>query len=272
MEYIGATGAPVTFDSVPIEKGINFHFILGFAIDADPSGNAQNDKFSPFWAETLTPNSVAAIKARHSNVKVLASLSGWSVNNKVIRWYDPIDHKLWISNAFSSFKSLAITYHLDGIDIDYENFPRHGDANNSSNFAHCIGELITLLKNQSVISLVTIAPFHLTVKPYMELFDRYGEVIDYVNHQFYTDKVLTPQSYLEDFKLRASQFDKNKLLPSYEVNGRGIQDVFFETLRLLEKNGFGINGIMIFSADAAPSNNYYYERKSQDFLNNSISI
>ncbi|KAK7350874.1 hypothetical protein VNO77_09905 [Canavalia gladiata] len=270
MEYIGATGVPVKFDSVPIEKGIDFHFILGFAIDADPSGKAQNGKFSPYWAETLSPDSVAAIKGRHSNVKVLASLSGWSVNDNVVRWYDPIDPKLWISNAFSSLKSLAFTYHLDGIDIDYENFPKRG---NSTSFAYCIGELITLLKNQSLISVATIAPYHLTVKPYMELFSDYGKVIDYVNHQFYTDKVLTPQSYLEGFKLRATQFDKNKLLPSYEVNGRGIQgDAFFRTLSLLEENGFVINGIMIFSADVASSNNYFYERKSQYFLLNSTII
>ena len=270
MEYIGATGAPVTFDSVPIEPGIDFHFVLGFAIDADPSGNAQNGKFSPYWAETLTPNSVAAIKARHTNVKVLGSLAGWSLHDKVIRWYNPKDPQLWISNAFSSLKSLALTYHLDGIDIDYEVFPRGG---NSTSFAICVGELVTLLKNHSVISVATIAPYHLTVHHYMELFSGYTNVIDYVNHQFYTDKVLTPQSYVQDFKLRATQFDRNKLLPSYEVNGRGIQgDAFFGTLNLLEENGFEVTGIMIFSADAASSNNYYYERRSQAFLLNSTAI
>lgn len=275
MEYIGATGATgatVTLDPVPIQEGIDFHFILSFAIDADASGNAQNGNFSPYWAQTLTPDSVASIKTRHSNVKVLASLTGWSLDDKVVRWYDPADPHLWISNAFSSLKSLALTYHLDGIDIDYENFPKR---HNATSFAFCIGQLITLLKNQSVISVATIAPYHLTVTPYVELFGRYSNVIDYVNHQFYTDKVVTPQSYLADFKLRALQFNKNKLLPSYEVNGRGIQgDAFFETLGLLEQNGFQINGVMIFSADAsaAAANNYYYERKSQDFLLNSTNV
>ncbi|KAJ6918568.1 hypothetical protein NC651_012731 [Populus alba x Populus x berolinensis] len=43
----------------------------------------------------------------------------------------------------------------------------------------------------------------------------------YVNHQFYTDKVRSPKGYLAASQLRASQFDKDKLLPSYEVNGRG---------------------------------------------------
>ncbi|KAK8983007.1 hypothetical protein V6N11_054991 [Hibiscus sabdariffa] len=268
MEYIGATGAPVKLDAVPIEDGIDFHFLLSFAIDADPSGNAQNGKFSPYWADTLTPESIAAIKQSHPNVKALASLSGWSIGNKVLRWYNPVDVQQWISNAFSSLSSMARQYHLDGIDVDYENFPRR-----NSTFAYCMGELITLLKNQSVISLATIAPYHKTASPYIELFDKYGDVIDFVNYQFYTDKVRQARSYVEAFKLRAGQFDENKVLPSYEVNGRGIQgDAFFDALRLLEANGFSVNGVMIFSADASSSDHFYYERKSQDFLLNSTLL
>lgn len=130
-----------------------------------------------------------------------------------------------------------------------------------------------MLKNQSAISIATIAPFYTTVIPYIELFKNYGSVIDYVNRQFYTDKVSTPKGYLEAFRLRAEQFDKNKLLPSYEVNGRGIQgDAFFEALDLLKENGFEVNGVMIFSADASSTNNYYYERKSQAFLLSSTSV
>ncbi|TYI06837.1 hypothetical protein ES332_A10G187200v1 [Gossypium tomentosum] len=269
MEYIGATGVPVKLEAVPVEEGIDFHFILSFAIDADPSGNTQNGKFSPYWADTLTPESVAAMKKSHPNVKALASLSGWSLGDKVLRWYTPDDTQQWISNAFSSLSSMAQQYHLDGIDIDYENFPRH-----NSSFAYCIGELITLLKNQSVISVATIAPYHKTTAPYIELFENYGDVIDFVNYQFYTDKVRKPKSYVEAFKIRAGQFDKEKLLPSYEVNGRGIQgDAFFDALSLLEDDGFGVNGVMIFSADASSSNDYYYDRKSQDFLlNSTVSV
>ena len=67
MEYIGATGVPVRFDAVPIEEGIDFHFTLGFAIDADPLGKPQNGTFSPYWASTLTPKSVAARGANELN-------------------------------------------------------------------------------------------------------------------------------------------------------------------------------------------------------------
>ncbi|XXG60782.1 hypothetical protein AAC387_Pa04g2610 [Persea americana] len=267
MEYIGATGVPVTFDAVPIEEGIDFNFILGFAIDADPQGNPQNGVFSPYWISSLTPDSVAAIKESHPNVKVLASVGGWSIRNTVLHWYNPDDPEEWISNAFTSLQSLATTYHLDGIDIDYENFPKH-----NSTFAYCIGQLITRLKNESVITVASIAPYYKTVNPYIELFNGYGDVIDYVNHQFYTDRVKSPNGYLQAFKLRAGQFDAHKLLPSYEVNGRGIQgDGFFEALGLLEKNEFEVNGVMIFSADASSSNGFYYEKKSQAFLLNSTS-
>lgn len=87
MEYIGATGRPVSFDPVPISQGIDFHFILSFAIDADASGSSQNGTFAPYWSDSLTPDSVSRIKTNHPNVKVLASLAGWSLGDTVIRWY-----------------------------------------------------------------------------------------------------------------------------------------------------------------------------------------
>ncbi|KAK1310160.1 hypothetical protein QJS10_CPA08g01304 [Acorus calamus] len=202
MEYIGATGVPVSFDKVPIDDGIDFHFVLGFAIDADDSGEPQNGVFSPYWLSTLTPKSVARIKARHPNV--LASLSGWSLGDKVLSWYNPKDPDHWISNAFTSLQSLASDYHLDGINIDYETFPR-----NDTTFSYCIGELITSLKNNSIISVATIAPYYRTVDPYIKLFNEYGGVINYVNHQFYTDRVRDPRAYVEAFRTRATQFDEN---------------------------------------------------------------
>uniref|UniRef100_A0A7N0UYY1 GH18 domain-containing protein n=1 Tax=Kalanchoe fedtschenkoi TaxID=63787 RepID=A0A7N0UYY1_KALFE len=268
MEYIGATGVSVTFDEVPIKAGIDFHFILSFAIDADSTGNYQNGVFSPYWEPSLSPQAVADIKAKHpGNVKVMASLSGWSLGAKVLRWYDPQDSVKWINNAFSSFRSLAETYHLDGIDVDYENFPKH-----NSTFAYCMGELITMLKNQSVISVASIAPFYATAAPYIQLFSEYSDVIDYVNYQFYTDKVKTPVGYLQRFRLRAREFSAAKLLPSYEIAGRGIQgDAFFDALRLLQTRGFDVNGVMIWSADASASDGFYFEKRSQAFLLNSTS-
>ncbi|CAL1410559.1 unnamed protein product [Linum trigynum] len=91
-------------------------------------------------------------------------------------------------------------------------------------------------------------------------------LVDYVNYQFYTDKVRNPVAYLAAFRLRAGQFGKEKLLPSYEVNGRGIQgDGFFDALAMLERNGFDVNGVMIFSADAsaAAGVNFEYEKNQK---------
>lgn len=265
MEYIGATGVPVSFDEVPMDPNINFYFLLSFAIDADYSGNTQNGKFSPYWASDLTPQSFQSIKARHRNVKVLVSLAGWSIGENVITWYKPESTQAWITNAYSSLKSIIIEFHLDGIYIDYENFPKK-----DTTFAYCIGELITKLKKDRVITIASVAPYYLTVDPYHMLFQKYGAVIDYVNYQFYTDKVRVPAGYLKAFRQRASQFDAAKLLPSYEVDGRGIQgDAFFDALNLLKSRGFAINGVMIFSAVASQKDGFYFEKKSQEFLLNS---
>ncbi|KAH7685271.1 Chitinase protein [Dioscorea alata] len=267
MEYIGASGIPVSFSDVPIDPEIDFNFILGFAIDAAPSGKPMNGVFSPYWEASLNPNAVQEIKASNPNVKVLASLSGWSLGNKVLQWYNPENPQEWITNAYNSLSMIIDEYKLDGIDIDYENFPK-----NETTFSFCIGELISKLKNNNAITVASIAPYYLTANHYIKLFESYGEVIDYVNHQFYTDKVKTPAGYLDAFKLRAMQFNATKLLPSYEVKGRGIQgDAFFLALKLIEDNGFDINGVMIFSADASKSNGFYFERKSQAFLLNSTT-
>ncbi|XP_051126828.1 chitinase 2-like [Andrographis paniculata] len=272
MEYIGATGAPVKIAAVPVDPAIDFHFLLSFAIDADPAGNPQNGVFSPYWSDTLTPAAVSAVKSLRPNVKALASLSGWSLAGKTLSWYDPADAQLWISNAFQSLKSLIQTYNLDGIDIDYERFPRKNQnaTAGGGDFAYCIGELITMLKNQSVITVATIAPFYTTVGPYTELYEGYEDVIDYVNYQFYTDKVRRAAEYLVVFQNRTAEFGggrKGKVLASYEVNGRGIQgDEFFVALRMLEDNGFVVNGAMIFSADASMSDGFYYEINTQHFL------
>ncbi|CAN1330851.1 Chitinase 2 [Linum perenne] len=186
----------------------------------------------------------------------MLSLGGWSIGDKVLTWKTPISKSLWVSNAFSSLRSLINTYNLDGIDVDYETFGHQNK--NIQSFSYCI------------------APFHTTVVPYMALYRKYGVYIDYVNYQFYTDKVPNPREYVKAYSVRVKEFGMEKLLPSYEVNGRGIQgDAFFESLKLLVKNGFSVNGVMIFSADASESaggdDKFYYEKKSQAFLLNNTT-
>ncbi|KAK9950092.1 hypothetical protein M0R45_005594 [Rubus argutus] len=81
MEYIGASGVSISFDQVPINDEIDFHFLLGFAIDADASGNFQKRNILTILDIWINPESVAAIK-KATHVKVMASLSGWSVGAK----------------------------------------------------------------------------------------------------------------------------------------------------------------------------------------------
>ncbi|RVX23006.1 Chitinase 1 [Vitis vinifera] len=140
-EYIGAQFNNVKFSDVPINPDVEFHFILAFAIDySSPSTSSNfptNGKFNIFWDEQyLTPAHVSSIKSRHSNVK----------------------------------------FHLDGIDVDYEQFSDDPDT-----YTHCIGRLITTLKKNGVISYTSIAPYgdDQAQSHYKALWRSYGHLIDY---------------------------------------------------------------------------------------------
>jgi chitinase len=91
----------------------------------------------------------------------------------------------------SSISSLVSTYNLDGVDVDYENFPT-----GSATFTTCIGQLISNLKSAATISVASIAPFGSTSSIYADLFSNYGSSIDYVNYQFYADGLNTQSDYV----------------------------------------------------------------------------
>lgn len=81
-EYIAAEFNNVKFTDVPINPGVEFHFLLSFAIDYDTSASPSptNGKFNIFWDnQNLSPSQVSSIKNSHSNVKVGLSLGGDSV-------------------------------------------------------------------------------------------------------------------------------------------------------------------------------------------------
>ncbi|KAJ6888984.1 hypothetical protein NC652_029930 [Populus alba x Populus x berolinensis] len=135
-EYIGAEFNNVRFTDVPVNPNVDFHFILSFAIDYDTSSSPSptNEK-------------------QHSNVKVALSLGGDSVANDHA-YFNPSSVDSWVSNAVSSLTRIIQQYNLDGIDIDYEHFQADPDT-----FTECIGQLITALKRNGVISFASIAPF-----------------------------------------------------------------------------------------------------------------
>ncbi|KAK5846795.1 hypothetical protein PVK06_003094 [Gossypium arboreum] len=183
-EYIGAEFNNVKFTDVPIDSNVEFHFILSFAIDCDSTScsSPTNGKFNVFWdSDNLSPSQVSSIKSTHSNVKVALSLGGDSVGDSYAS-FDPSSVDSWVSNALSSLIDIMQEYHLDGIDIDYEHFNADPDT-----FAECIGKLVKTLKNNGVISFASIAPFDDddVQSHYKALWQSYGDLIDYVNFQFY---------------------------------------------------------------------------------------
>ncbi|KAL1818924.1 hypothetical protein ACET3Z_013793 [Daucus carota] len=155
-EYIGAEFNNIKFSDVPINPNVEFHFILAFAIDYTTSASPSptNGKFNIFWDnDNLSASKVSAIKKKHSNVKVALSLGGDSVGGGSA-YFSPSSVDSWVSNAISSLTNIIQEYNLDGIDIDYEHFQGDPDT-----FAECIGQLITALKKNGVISFASIAPY-----------------------------------------------------------------------------------------------------------------
>lgn len=123
-EYIGANFKNVRFSDVPINPGVEFHFILAFAIDYSSltSPSPTNGIFNIFWDDSnLSPSQVHSIKRNHGNVKVALSLGGDSVGSSHA-YFNPSSIDSWVKNAVTSLTKIIKQYDLDGIDIDYEHF------------------------------------------------------------------------------------------------------------------------------------------------------
>ncbi|KAG1368702.1 Chitinase 2 [Cocos nucifera] len=268
-EYIGAEFKGVTFSDVPINPGVDFHFILSFAIDYTTSSNSPtptNGEFNIFWdTVNLSPSQVAAIKQSHGNVKVALSLGGATVSSQPV-YFQPSSIDSWVDNAVDSLTKIIQQYHLDGIDIDYEQFQADDDT-----FTECIGQLLTRLKNDGVISFASIAPFADTQvqSHYLALWKKYGHLIDYVNFQFYAyDASTTVSQFLSYFAEQSSNYDGGKVLVSLTTDGSGglsPQNGFFRACSTLKNQG-KLNGIFIWSADDSKSNGFVYEKQAQNLL------
>ncbi|GLJ06116.1 hypothetical protein SUGI_0032040 [Cryptomeria japonica] len=267
-EYIGAEFDNVKFSDLPIDPGTEFHFILAFAIDYTPSGSApRNGKFNIFWdSDNLSPRAVQAIKAQHENVKVALSLGGDSVSSGNVQ-FRPSSVSSWVSNAVSSLTDIIQQYHLDGIDIDYEHF----DYSDPNTFAECIGQLITLLKQNNVISFASIAPYDdgPIQSHYTALWKSYGDSIDYVNFQFYAyDSSTSVSQFMNYFNAQESRYSGGKVLASFMTEGSGglsPANGFFDACRNLRDSG-KLHGIFVWCADSSQSNDFQYEKQSQSVL------
>lgn len=267
-EYIGAEGKNVMFSDVPINSGVEFHFILSFAIDYTSSGSPQptNGDYGIFWdSDNLSPSQVSSIKSRHSNVKVAMSLGGDTVNGKYAN-FTPASINSWVKNAITSITRIVREYHLDGIDIDYEHF--NTDPNT---FAECIGRLLFYLKQNKIVSFTSIAPYDddSVQLHYLALWKKYGHLIDYVNFQFYAyDKGTTISQFLKFFEVQSNNYNGGQLLVSFGTDDSGglkPQNGFFKACSMLANQG-KLHGIFIWSADDSKKFNFRFETQSQALL------
>ncbi|KAI3461480.1 hypothetical protein Pfo_018143 [Paulownia fortunei] len=267
-EYIGAEFKNVKFSDLPINSGVEFHFILSFAIDYTTSSSASptNGKFNIFWdTDNLSPAQVSAIKSKYSNVKVALSLGGDSVGDGYA-YFNPSSVNSWISNAVSSLTSIIQEYNLDGIDIDYEHFKTDPDT-----FAECIGKLISTLKKNGAISFASIAPYDddQVQSHYLALWRSYGHLIDYVNFQFYAyDQGTTVSQFMDYFATQSSNYNGGKVLASFISDGSGglaPDNGFFTACSRLKSQGH-LHGIFVWCADDSKGLGFKYEKQSQSLL------
>lgn len=269
-EYIGALWNGVSLSNVPINTNVEVHFILSFAIDYTSDGSSStNGQFAAFWDTTsITADAVKAIKSQYSNVKVMLSLGGDTVNSNHVQ-FQPTTVSAWVSNAASSLTTLVQDYGLDGIDVDYEHF----DVTTDSDFASAIGQLITQLKQQGVISVASIAPFDGVQAPYTALWAQYSSVFDYVNFQFYTyDSSTTATDFVAHYNAAASTYAGGKILASFTTadgaNSVTPANALSACQQLQASNS--LPGIFIWSADnsfvSSSAPNFEYEQQAQTLL------
>ncbi|OVA09963.1 2S globulin [Macleaya cordata] len=267
-EYIGAEFNNVRFTDVPVYPDVDFHFILSFAIDYTTSSSPSptNGNFNVFWdSDNLSPSQVSFIKNKHPNVKVALSLGGDSVGDGYA-YFNPSSVDSWVQNAVSSLSGIINEYNLDGIDIDYEHF-----SSDSDTFAECIGQLLTTLKGNGIISFASIAPFDddEVQSHYLALWKKYGHLIDYVNFQFYAyDKGTSVSQFIQYFETQSSNYEGGKILPSFISDGSGgltPENGFFTACSKLRSQG-ELHGIFIWSADDSKGNGFRYEKRSQAML------
>ncbi|KAJ0974060.1 hypothetical protein J5N97_016025 [Dioscorea zingiberensis] len=241
-EYIGIGYRNTTFNNVPINPDVDFHFIVSFAIDftnissMDVYQIPTNGKFKPYWNnKAITPSTVKSIKQTHTNVKVALTLGSDMVRDNV-GYFLPYSTDSWIDNALTSLTKIITEYSFDGIDISYEHFRADEET-----FAECIGRVITLLKENEVISYASIAPFSSeTVQRYYQaLWREHKHVIDYVNFQFYadTDAGIRAGEFLEYFEVQEKNYNGGKMLvglSSEVIGGLRPENGLFETIEVID--------------------------------------
>lgn len=253
FDYIGANGDTIYFSDIPMtQSGVDYILGLSFAIDMNLNGVTQNGIHSVYWTSTLTPAAATAWRRAHSNARIVISIGGSQLYGNgghiyPVNWYNPANTTQWLANAVSSLTTIVQNYGADGIDIDIENFP-----NGSTNFVSLIGQLITTLKNNGVISIVSIAPGYDQLPLYTSLHNSYGSYIDIINYQFYDGEGLnTCAKYTTRFNQIIAQLPVNKLGLSTQVSNQTdcILGTDFINCVSTIKSSNPIAGVYLWDAD-----------------------
>ncbi|KAG6746198.1 hypothetical protein POTOM_050721 [Populus tomentosa] len=235
-EYIGAESNNVRFTDVPISSDIvcKAPMIPGeSALDSgvvrkpflstknnnngipqSPLDHQHPDPFLHHRQCHVTPEEIASVKDKHSNVKVAVSLGGDSVGSKKA-FFAPKSIDSWVQNAISSLT-------------------------NPRTFAECVGRLITTLKKSRTMSFASIAPYDdgEVQSHYLALWKKYGHAIDHVNFQFYAYEKSSVSQFVKHFDEQASNYGGGQILASFSTDdesegGLGPDDGFFEACREL---------------------------------------
>jgi hypothetical protein len=190
MAYTGYLPADVPdLSAVPInDSNPNFEaffFVLTFARDVNGDGN-----FVAQWAtDTITPEWIQQLQQENPKRVFRASLAGsYDPEQPGTAWQTPADEKGWVNNATSSLLSLMDTYHLDGIDIDYE-------AGLDSSFGPVMAQVIQNIGQQRG-STATLAPFGSTWPYYQDLLQNETTYVSFINYQAYADESTDPEHYM----------------------------------------------------------------------------
>lgn len=253
FDYMGANGDVIYFSDIPMtESNVDYVVGLSFAIDMNLNGATQNGIHSVYWASSLTPTSAKTWRQAHSNARIVISIGGSQLygnggNIYSVNWYNPANTTQWLANAVSSLTTIIQNYGADGIDIDIENFP-----NGSTNFVYLIGQLITTLKNNGVISIASIAPGSDQLSLYTSLYNSYSSYIDIINYQFYDGEGLnTCAKYTARFNQIIAQLPVNKVGLSTQVSNQTdcISGTTFVNCVSTIKSNNTIAGVYLWDAD-----------------------
>jgi hypothetical protein len=254
-EYHGVKPYPKSLIIPDIDYNkIDFHVILGFAHEKhNQNGKGTGDFFPDWQLDICGINSVKEIKEKYPKVKVLISIGGRDAGNS----FDPIENEIWIHNAVESLKKIIQQNNADGIDICYDYI-----KTNEKVFSYCVGEVIKRLKDAEVINVVSIAPFHVTDNHYRLLYQTRPNYINWVDYQFYMQRIRTEHEFLNLFWSLTREYDPNKLLVGASTDPHDRDNVpldrFVSTCTALVRCE-SLSGIFIWNAND-------YEKIALDIL------